>query len=38
MNLQELKDKSPADPLSEAERLGIENPSTLRNKKYYLQY
>ena len=33
MNLQELKDKSPADLISEAERLGIENPSTLRKQE-----
>ena len=39
MNLQELKDKSPADLISEAEKLGIENPKArLENKKYYLQY
>ena len=33
MNLQELKDKSPADLISEAEKLGIENPSTLRKQE-----
>ena len=33
MNLQELKDKSPADLISEAENLGIENPSTLRKQE-----
>ena len=33
MNLQELKDKSPADLISEAEKLGVENPSTLRKRE-----
>jgi transcription termination factor Rho len=33
MNLQELKDKSSADLISEAENLGIENPSTLRKQE-----
>jgi len=33
MNLQELKDKSPADLISKAEKLGIENPSTLRKQE-----
>ena len=33
MNLQQLKDKSPADLISEAEKLGIENPSTLRKQE-----
>ena len=33
MNLQELKDKSPADLISEAEKLGIENASTLRKQE-----
>jgi transcription termination factor Rho len=33
MNLQELKDKSSADLISEAEKLGIENPSTLRKQE-----
>jgi len=33
MNLQELKDKSPADLISEAEKIGIENPSTLRKQE-----
>ena len=33
MNLQELKDKSPADLISEAEKLGVENPSTLRKQE-----
>ena len=30
MNLQELKKQSPADLISQAEKLGVENPSTLR--------
>ena len=30
MNLQELKQKNPAELINEAEKLGIENPSTLR--------
>ena len=33
MNLQELKKKSPAELISEAEKLGIENPSTLRKQE-----
>ena len=33
MNLQELKQKNPADLISEAEKLGIENPSTLRKQE-----
>ncbi len=33
MNLQELKDKSPADLISDAEKLGVENPSTLRKQE-----
>ena len=33
MNLQELKQKKPADLISEAEKLGIENPSTLRKQE-----
>ena len=32
MNLQELKQKNPAELISEAEKLGIENPSTLRKQ------
>ena len=28
MNLQELKQKNPAELINEAEKLGIENPST----------
>ena len=30
MNLQELKQKNPAELINEAEKLGIENPSTLK--------
>ncbi len=33
MNLQELKKKTPAELISEAEKLGIENPSTLRKQE-----
>ena len=33
MNLQQLKNKTPADLISEAEKLGIENPSTLRKQE-----
>tara|TARA_A100001011_G_scaffold397445_1_gene498458 strand:+ start:164 stop:1435 length:1272 start_codon:yes stop_codon:yes gene_type:complete len=33
MNLQELKQKSPSDLISKAEKLGIENPSTLRKQE-----
>jgi len=33
MNLQELKNKSPTDLISQAEKLGIENPSTLRKQE-----
>ncbi len=33
MNLQELKNKTPADLILEAEKLGIENPSTMRKLK-----
>jgi transcription termination factor Rho len=32
MNLQELKSKKPAELINEAEKLGIENPSTLRKQ------
>ena len=32
MNLQELKQKNPAELISEAEKLGIENPSECSNK------
>jgi transcription termination factor Rho len=33
MNLQELKNKTPADLIVEAEKLGIENPSTMRKQE-----
>ena len=33
MNLQELKKQKPADLISQAEKLGIENPSTLRKQE-----
>ncbi len=33
MNLQELKQKNPGDLIKEAEKLGIENPSTLRKQE-----
>ena len=33
MNLQELKQKNSAELISEAEKLGIENPSTLRKQE-----
>ena len=33
MNLQELKKKNPAELISEAEKLGIETPSTLRKQE-----
>ncbi len=33
MNLQELKDKTPADLILEAEKLEIENPSTMRKQE-----
>jgi len=33
MNLQELKDKTPADLILEAEKLGVENPSTMRKQE-----
>ena len=32
MNLQELKIKDPEDLLKEADKLGIENPSSLRKQ------
>ena len=32
MNIQELKKKSPEHLIAEAEKLGIENASTLRNQ------
>ena len=33
MNLQELKKRNPADLIVQAEKLGIENPSTLRKQE-----
>ncbi len=33
MNLQELKQKTPSDLILQAEKLGIENPSTLRKQE-----
>tara|TARA_Y100001970_G_scaffold40506_1_gene49897 strand:- start:3921 stop:5192 length:1272 start_codon:yes stop_codon:yes gene_type:complete len=33
MNLQELKKKTPAELITQAEKLGIENPSTLRKQE-----
>jgi transcription termination factor Rho len=33
MNLKELKKQNPADLISQAEKLGIENPSTLRKQE-----
>jgi len=33
MNLQQLKQKNPGELISEAEKLGIENPSTLRKQE-----
>ena len=33
MNLQELKQKNPAELINESEKLGIENPSTLRKQE-----
>ena len=33
MNLQELKKQNPADLISQAEKIGIENPSTLRKQE-----
>ena len=33
MNLQQLKQKNPAELISESEKLGIENPSTLRKQE-----
>ena len=33
MNLQELKKRNPAELISQAEKLGIENPSTLRKQE-----
>ena len=33
MNLQDLKKKTPAELISEAEKLEVENPSTLRKQE-----
>ena len=33
MNLQELKKKSPSELITQAEKLEIENPSTLRKQE-----
>ena len=33
MNLEQLKRKSPTELISEAEKLAIENPSTLRKQE-----
>ncbi len=33
MNLQELKEKTPSELIIQAEKLGIENPSTLRKQE-----
>ena len=33
MNLQELKKRNPAELIAQAEKLGIENPSTLRKQE-----
>ena len=33
MNLQELKQKSPSELITQAEKLGVENPSTLRKQE-----
>ena len=33
MDLQELKKKTPSELISQAEKLGIENPSTLRKQE-----
>jgi len=33
MNLQDLKNKKPSDLIAEAEKLGIENASTLRKQE-----
>jgi transcription termination factor Rho len=33
MNLQELKKRNPAELIVQAEKLGIENPSTLRKQE-----
>ena len=36
MNLQELKQKNPGELITEAEKLGIENPSTLKRSCFLL--
>ena len=36
MNIQELKEKSSEKLITEAEKLGIENASTLRRQEIYL--
>ena len=36
MNLEELKKKTPAELISQAEKLEIENPSTLRKQEIIL--
>ena len=33
MNLEELKKKSPAELITQAEKLEVENPSTLRKQE-----
>ena len=38
MNIQELKEKNSEKLITEAENLGIENASTLDDKKFILQY
>ena len=38
MNIQELKEKSSEKLITEAENLGIENASTLEDKKFILRY
>ena len=38
MNLEELKKKTPAELITQAEELAIENPSTLRKQEILLQY
>ena len=38
MNIQELKTKSSENLISQAEELGIENASTLRNAKWFFFY
>ena len=38
MNLQELKAKNPAELINEAEKAGIENPSTLRKQENFSQF